>query len=339
MSATKERAPMPHTPNTERSPMSLTDIVNSIPEAINFAKIEAESMNIAHTPEGKFVLTYLLASRNILNPVLADLTAVPEEFLTQIGGLEYNPERTIDAVGALVASRMFNESNALPPAVLRTEESGEWVNPRGQMTTLEEAQRYILIDPLDETSAIPKGNRFQTTAIGIFNRDGSLRSIGIISLVDDGFMFFERNGEPSVHAHPEMQKKQSDDEQSRPIRVATLTRRMYPLRSRPLFSSGEGEWSIDSIGGYTVLAMNKGEIDSIIDPLKGNPWHEFALWGPAAEALGFTVTDPDGKPIDTPKILRHAIEHNPPSAYRIPFVMSRTPEINEKVVNLLKIKR
>ena len=119
------------------------------------------------------------------------------------------------------------------------------------------------------------------------------------------------------------------------MRVATLTRRMYNLRSLPIFTQG-GKWDMDCTSGFAVLGLQEGAIDTIIDPIKGNPWYEVAIWASAAKALGYPVTDWDNNPIDISAIVRHVIDIHEDDSYRIPFVISRTPEIHSNVLSLLR---
>jgi len=310
---------------------AIRDVMLRIPDAISFADTEAEASGIAKSPEGKFVLTYLLATRNVLKPVLSDLHAVNPELLQPLGGREYNPERTIDMVGISVAHTLAENSTNLHNTWIRTEEQARWRPVKPAEDSWEHAERFIFVDPLDETSAIPKGNRVQSTGLAVYDRNGTLLTMGVMSLVDDAMMFIDhtRGSQPE---RPVRQAEAMPD----PIRIATLTRRMYKMRDLPLFTSGEAVLAAESIGGYVVLSMMQEKIDAMIDPVKGNPWYEYIIWGPAAEALGFVVTDAEGKPIDRAEIVRRGIEKNPGDNYRVPFVISRTPEIHKKILTLLK---
>ncbi|MEK7073828.1 MAG: hypothetical protein AAB960_00690, partial [Patescibacteria group bacterium] len=84
-------------------PMKYEGVLKRIPDAVNFAKIEAETTGLAKTPEGKFALTYLLANRNLLQPILSNLSSVSPDLLQPVGGPSYNPERSIDDIGTAVA--------------------------------------------------------------------------------------------------------------------------------------------------------------------------------------------------------------------------------------------
>ncbi len=119
-----------------------------------------------------------------------------------------------------------------------------------------------------------------------------------------------------------------------PIRVGTLTRRMHALRELPLFTRG-AEWGMDCASGYAVLGLLEGKIDTVIDPVKGNPWYEVAIWGSVAQALDMPMTDVNGNPVDMAAIMRHVITKHEDDSYRIPFIISRTPAIHEKVLRLI----
>jgi len=323
-------------PRTTSSAESLTfdTVVTRIPDAINLAKIEAESFDIAKTPEGKYALTYLLAARNLLAPVLCDPKRISKDLLIPTGGHEYNPERRIDDVGTALAFQLAQETTNVPNFWIRVEERGRWQATHPNEGAWEQSDRLAFIDPLDETSNIPKGIRAQSTGIAIYNRNCELLTIGVMSLVDESMMFFERRPEDFIFTTKPIPTNTHETTPEDPIRIATLTRRMHALRDLPLFTK-DNTWQLDSIGGYAVLAMHNNEIDTIVDPIKGNPWDEYILWGTAAEKMGLIVTDPEGQPIDTKKIVRFALEKNPGDTYRIPFVASRTPEIHKRVLSQL----
>jgi len=168
-------------------------IIRHIPEAIQIAKLEVASSGIAKTPEGTFAATYLLATRSLLRPVLNDLQTIGPDFLLPTGGAEYNPERSIDEIGTLVAERLAAQTHDIPGFWMRSEESARWQSNDGDGQTVQEGKHFAIIDPLDMTSSIQKKDRVQTTGIAIYDRDGNIKTVGIASLVDDGFVFLEND--------------------------------------------------------------------------------------------------------------------------------------------------
>jgi len=324
------------TPHAERLPAlkespSLQTILTDIPHAVDLARIEAESSELAHSPEGLFVLTYLLAARNVIKPVLTQ-SYIHQHLLQPTGGHSYNPQRTIDEIGIAIADYISKLPTDMHNFWIRTEENPVWSPGKPGEGFFEEADRFVFIDPIDETSAIPKGKRLQTSGIGIYNRDGELQGLGVISLVDDGIIFYAKNDSETVYTYPP--QRAPEQQSDAPIRFATLTRRMHALNNLPIASQG-GEWTMDTVGGYGVCAMLNGTVDAMLDPVKGNPWFEYILWGPAAEKAGFVVTDPDGEPIDTASIVKYAIAKNPDDSYRIKFVISNNPETHKRILRLL----
>ncbi len=331
MAISAERTP------TLRSPKSFDSLLRSVPEAVSFAKLEAETSEMAKTPEGKFTLAYLLAARNILKPVLTD-TLINNDLLQPVGGYEYNPQRTIDDVGTAIAFKLAQETPDLPNFWIRSEEDARWQPAKRNDAHWPDASLFAVLDPMDMTVGIPKGNRVQTTGIAIYDKKGDIKSIGIMSLVDDGMLFIENNHKPYVYSHTASEKVNTN-ESSGPIQIATLTRRMHALRNLPIFAEGNGAWTQDCASGYAVLSLLDHKVDTILDPTKGQPWYEYVIWGKAAELAGLTVTDPTGHPIDTAHIMREAITKNPDESYRIPVVMSRTPEIQQRVLSLLSSQK
>lgn len=320
--------PLQHEGNTFRS------LVARIPEAVSFAKLETEASREAKTPEGKFALTYLLATRNILRPALEDLTKIDTDLLRPIGGAEYNPERTIDEVGTAVLSHLAQQTNDIPNFWIRIEESGKWDRVAGD-ASLANGERFAVIDPLDGTSSIPKNNRVQTAGIAIFDRHGTIKAAGIISLVDDLFAFLE-NRDGSLHIYPqEAVTSHNNENQNTAIRIATLTRRFHHIKHLPL--KEHGAWAMDcGVSGYSILGLHTNMIDTIIDHKTGSPWFEIVIWATVAQALGYTITDADGNPFDVAQTIREVTKKEIGNGHRIPIVISRTPEIHKRVLELLK---
>lgn len=312
-------------------PMNYDGVIKRIPEAVNFAKIEAETAGLAKTPEGKFALTYLLANRNLLQPILSDLSTISPDLLQPVGGSSYNPERSIDSIGSAVALYISQNAEGIPNFFMRTEESVGWEALDNMGKLPQDGERFAVIDPLDMTSSITKGDRVQSTGIAIYNREGNLKTVGIVSFVDDGFIFVENEG---GHLSTYPIKNSRAQENGEPLRIATLLRRMYNLKDLPIFTQG-GLWNMNCASGFAVLGIHQGTIDTIIDPVKGNPWYEVAIWGAAAQSLGYPMSDRNGKPIDISAAVRRVIQKHEGDTFRIPFIISRTPEIHERVLSLL----
>lgn len=321
-------------PNEER--VTFEGITRNIPDAIRMAKLEVESTGMATTPEGKFAATYLLATRNLLHPVLDDLQTIGPDFLLPIGGQEYNPERSIDEIGSLTAEYLANMTTDLPNFFLRTEESAQWQSMNHSNGTLETGERFAVIDPLDMTSSIQKKDRVQTSGVAIFDRNGNVKAVGITSLVDDGFVFVE-NRDGTVHIFPDNYLTPHEHQPNEhPIRVATMTRRMHQIRQLPLFTKEHAQWAMDCTSGFSVLGLLRGDVDTVIDAFKGNPWYEVVIWVNAAQQLGFPVSDKDGNPVDIAGAVKRMIARHEGDSFRIPFVMSRTQKIHDTVLPLLK---
>lgn len=315
-------------------PLNYEGVLKRIPEAISFAKIEAETTGLAQTPEGKFALTYLLANRNLLQPILADLASVSPDLLQPIGGQSYNPERSIDNIGSAVALFLSQKTEEIPHFFMRTEESVGWEALGENERLPQDGERFAIIDPLDMTSSITKGDRVQSTGIAIYDREGTLKTVGIVSFVDDRFIFIENQGDHMMLYPPRKDRLTRQNETGEPLKVATLMRRMYNLRDLPLFTQG-ATWNMNCASGFAVLGIHQGIIDTIIDPVKGNPWYEVAIWGAAAQSLGYPMSDRNGNPIDISAAIRRVIQKHEGDTYRIPFIISRTPEIHERVLSLL----
>ncbi len=328
MSATPER--LLNLPPKE--PLTYEGILHLLPDAVNFARVETDSIRLAQTAEGKFALSYLFANRNLLKPVLSDLQSISPDLLQPVGGASHNPERRIDSIGSAVARVLSQESEKIPGFFMRTEESADWESLSTIDTPIQSGERFAVIDPLDMTSAIPRDDRVQSTGIAIYDRKGEIKALGIMSLVDDGFIFIENvNGEFFTYSTPEPDNKQRENE---PLRVAAKSRRMYTLKDSPLMQGNT--WSLNCDSGFAALALQEGKIDTIVDHIKGSLWYEVVIWARALQILGFPVTDKHGNPIDFGAAVRRVIEKHEGDTYRIPFVISRTPDIHTQVLDLLQ---
>lgn len=318
-----------------RKENSLAALLARIPEAIIIATIETESLREANTPEGKFVLTYLFAARNVLQPALNDLRSISSDLMRPIGGPEYNPERSIDEVGTAVAFTLAEHTRDIPHFWIRIEESGKWERA-GNGAPITEGERFAVIDPLDMTSSIPKDSRTQTTGIAIYDKAGTLLTAGIMSLVDDGFVFIEKQGDTYTVVPKNSHAKHNNQPNNESLRASTLTRRMHALRDTPLFTDPNTDWKLKCTSGYAVLSLIQGNIDTIVDPFKGNPWYENVIWYAIAQTLGYSVTDKEGKPLNFAKTMQTVTRQEITNGHRMPAIVSRTPEIHNRVLELLK---
>jgi len=320
-----------------KEPASFQSLIHDVPEAISFAKIEAESAGMAKTPEGQYVLTYLFSARNLLRPVLTQ-AHIHRDLMQQTGGYDYNPTRNIDDIGTAIVLTLAKDSPDLTNTWIHTEESGNWIPGRTDNGFWEDADRFAVVDSLDMTSSIALGDRVQTTGMAIYTKNGDLLSAGIISLVDDQYIFVEKsNGGYAVHSTAQTDTDKTDAD-FHALRYAAKTRRMYTLNTTPLVQNGHTR-VLDCDSGYAVLQLHKGTVDTVIDHVKGNPWYEIVIWIRTAQALGYPVTDMHGNSVDIAAVVRRAISHNESDTYRIPFVVSRTPEIHERVLKLLNTEK
>lgn len=329
MALTKERATLLAQREVILS-NTFRDIMSRVPETVDFAQTEAREMNLATTPEGMFVLTYLLSARDLLKPALQDLTNISPDLLVPQGGSQHNPERNIDKVGTSIALEVMNRTKRFPHTWMRTEESADWENISRDDADPREGVRFIVVDPLDMTSAIPRLNRVQTTGIAVYTKEGRLLSLGIMSLVDSDMVFIE-NREGTLAIYP---AKETETEYEGPLRVAAKVRRMYQLQDLPLFKTG-AKWALDCDSGFATLGLLNNAIDTVVDHEKGSVWYEVAIWVRAAQALGFPVSDKNGNPLDIEAAVKKMIQKHEGDTFRIPFVMSRSPAIHARVLELL----
>lgn len=335
MAATAERARL-LTLREQKSVQNFRDIMARIPTVLQDTRNETEHSEITHSPEGKFVFTYLLAAQRLLTPALNDMAIANADLLEPTGGPEYNPHRSIDEIGTTVARQLAVQTTDIPKFWIHSEESAQWEPTHPSNDLLKDGKRFAVIDPLDMTHSITKGDRIQTTGIAIFDKNGAMIAAGLASLVDDGIILVEHTDHDHIYTNATTPIVSHSEEDKRPIRVATLTRRMYGLRNLPIFAQKDtADWVLDCTSGFAVLELLRGNIDTMLDPIKGNPWYEISIWGTIAQKLGMQVSDWDNNPLDLEAAMRHVIEHHEDDNYRLPFVISRTPETHKKVLGLL----
>lgn len=329
MKETAERLPQ------LREPKNFGTLLSEVPDAVSFAKLETETSEMAKSPEGKYVLTYLFAARNLLRPVLTE-AHIHRDLMMQTGGYDYNPSRNIDDVGTAIALTIAKDAYDLPNFWIHTEESGVWMPAHTDNGFREDASRFAVIDSLDMTSSIALGDRVQTTGVGMYDKEGNLLSVGIMSLVDDKYIFIDKrpDGGFNVHSHNGTHTD-TDETAERQLKYAAKTRRMYTLNDTQLVTRKHAR-VLDCDSGYAVLALHHGDVDTVVDHVKGNPWYEVVIWIRAAQAMGYPVTDAEGRPIDMSAVMKRAINVTEGDAFRVPYVVSRTPEIHQRVLDLLK---
>lgn len=318
-------------PPVLKPPESLDSIMHRLPCAVDFAKLEMESSGMAKTPEGKFALTYLLAVRNLLRPVLTE-THVHQDLLQTTGGPENHPDLKMDDIGTEVAYRIPAD---LPHFWLHTEQSADWQNFNKNNETPDTGKLFAVIDPVDMTSSISRGDRVQSTGIAIYTREGRLKTVGMVSLINNGFIFIENNGNSTrIYGSDTYEQPATEHDQDRPLRIAAKIRRMYQLQTLPLMK--HGIWSLDCDSGFAVLGVYQGTVDTVIDHIKGNPWYEVAIWGGIAESLGYPMTDAEGQTVDLSAMMQNVIRRHRNDEYRIPFVISKNRSIHSRVLPLLR---
>jgi len=292
--------------------------------------------DIARTEWGKAGLWYSVTQAKILRPELRSPTPLRQSgLLEKTGGPEYNPTREIDTIGNKVIHSIMRR--IYMPALVYIEEEKRWLAFNSEIPGIPVS---IAVDPLDETGPIRIGLRVQTTAATIANQHGEFVAGTIASLVDDEIVLIE-DGEVHLMCFDE---NATDFSKNSPLkklavnppavrdihraRIATLPRRMEQLRRFPAFRNLD---YLPTFGGYGLLEMIRGDIDVMLDPLKGQPWYEAVHWGPMAEQAGMVVSYPDGNRIDFQSILLRAMQGE--QVARVKIVISRDQHLHDQVLS------
>lgn len=312
------------------NPTSLEELRLSFPKAISWAKELSERENLK-TPEGKFALTFLLATGSLLKAAGVNLDR-------NIGGRGDNPEKEIDLVGGEIADHLIREfisqSFDYAGTEMYIEERKKWeVFPKSITALAGKNARLILIDPCDETSS----PNYRSVGVSIFDKDGKFISGGVAGVRDEIAVFIE--GERVNFVGFEGGKNSLKDPLSlkaapgvpSSLGVATLQRRMEGEEAWKLLDrvSPNGLVLTQTFGGFGLIKMLKGEIDLMIDASKGQPWYEAGQWGVLAERLGFSVEYDLGRIPNAAHILTKKTPE------RIPVVISRNSHIHERVLQAL----
>lgn len=284
------------------------------------------------TPEGKFVLDFLLTTGNLLKSSGSGLDH-------KIGGVAENPHRAVDLVGGEIADQfvkeLLKENFDYAGTEMYIEERADWeAFPKGAIPLSGKSARMILIDPCDETSS----PWYRSVGISIFDKEGNFLAGGVASLQDEVAVFIEGDRVDFVgfDGHKNSLKnpyeKISSPGLPEHLKIATLQRRLDNEKAWEIFRefSPKGLSLIQTFGGYGLVRMLMSEVDLMIDVTKGQPWYEAAQWGVLAEKLGFSVQ------YDSSKIPNAKYIISEPTPSRIPLVISRNKEIHTKVLKSLK---
>lgn len=320
----------------------LETIRNEYDPAIRDAWTHVQESGETHTTEGELVAVYLLSAASILRKRIADTDSLLRDGLLQnTGGEAYNPHRAIDAINGELVDRILAQSD-LTTVLLHIEERDQWERVKWQDNS-EQAipphARVIMVDPIDGTSELLIGEACQTTGIVIYDGQGNFLAGGVISLTDDRVLLVEatqteQTPEKTIvyRASQEYVMPKTKEVDVAKLRVGTIIRRMPELSQTPLFQK-RLEPEHPNLGGSAVLRLISGEVDTLIDPYKGQPWYEAAVWGTLAQACkpyGIIVTGPTGEPIDFWEIIKANILEG--KADRIPMVTSTSQAIHDAVL-------
>lgn len=298
---------------------------------VNRAKEIVAKENLL-TQEGKFALTFLLASANLIASAGPNLSKVVK------GGTE-NPSLEIDLIGGEIADMLLPaflwEKQGREGTEIYIEERKAWeAHPKGVKPLSGENARMILVDPCDETIS----PSYRSVGISIFDKEGKFLAGGVAGIDDEIVVFVE--GEKVGFVGLDGGKNSLKDPLSvkfapgapEHLKIATLTRRLDDEKTWKSLQriSPDGRTIHQTFGGYGLISMLRGELDLMVDSSKGQPWYEAAQWGALAEKLGFSVEYDGGKIPDAQYII------SKPTPPRTPLVISRNKEIHLRVLEALR---
>lgn len=292
----------------------------------------AEQSGLADTPEGKSILKFALAGATLLRRLLRDPEMIAELLDIVPGGDPTNPHYVLDLLPGAVAQRIWQGTPFADKTLMFLEEHGFVALGRRRKI------RYVIADPLDESSLVETGLRVQTSGAVICNERGECLAGAITSLVDNTILFVTKDHPPRLlnfdESRGRLHEFQAEGTSNRTnrLRYQTLPRRIDIMPKK--FVDIYNYPSIPTMGGYAVLMLALGKQDFALDHI-GQEVYEAAIWYTIAQACGFPVTSLDGKPIDMPAHIRYAMRRRDMSQ-RIPAVISRTSEIHRRVIPIFQ---
>ncbi len=311
-------------------------VASLCPPALEQAAVLAEQSKLVQTPAGELCFTYVLAATTVLRRLVNHPDIATSSLCQSAGGESYNPHLTIDAIGAALIDVLVPlQSQTIN---LYVEERKSW-----QKSPAPGADWSVVVDPLDETKAIPDHLRVQSTAITVAGSDGRLLAGGVGSLVDPWILFSE-SGQHHLVFYKEVNAQHAkadlwdfplalpEPRKDQQLRLATLPRRVAQLRQSGLLAPNEDP-KLMTFGGYGLLALIKGEIDAMLDPGKGQLWYEAYLWGQMAQEVGLPVSAPDGNLLNFAAILERSQAGVTP---RVPLVISASGEVHRQIIARLQ---
>lgn len=133
---------------------------------------------LATTDEGKCVLQFCFATARLLRPILRNPVARKNLAVEVGGGAAYNPHYQIDLLPGALAEITWKHSTGNDRTLLYLEERGFMTLGRTRK------ERYVIIDPLDESSAVGTGLRVQVSGAVVCDERGEFLAGGIASLQD-----------------------------------------------------------------------------------------------------------------------------------------------------------
>ena len=286
------------------------------------------SETLGFNESGELAMTTLLSGASMIRPVLKGKTIETTNLNCVTGGPTDNAHRAIDSLAAHAFLFALNRSRLRDTLAFRIEEDHEF-------RVLKAGTQHVIaiLDPLDETSKIEKGMRYQTTGIAIYSLDGDLVAGGIASLVDQTILFYTKAGLRLSDFDEETKQLTRKDitlDRKRglqDIRYSMLSKRLTDREFPPTQYFLDHPPIIDTFGGMGVLQILSGELDATIDPWKGQPPYEAYIWSPLAEKSGLIVVDArTGSKIDWERRIPAYYRGEPWASERIPLIIAKNME-------------
>lgn len=317
------------------APPTYLEIAERYEEVIDLSLALVEEKFSGKSEEFRFVLAYGLSVAQLTRPLLRHPKLLESELLQVIGDESYNPHLVIDRINRDLLLRLL-PNFGFQHLDLFVEEMGDWMHldqiPHSQT---DRPPLTLVVDPIDGTSDIKKGLKTQASGIILLGESGEQVVGSVVSLTNHKVLVFEGDqvqlflyDEKSQRLSVILPKPERFIQSSYNPRIAILERRLIALEGSQFYTLFRDAVTLPTFGGHAFLALIDGEINSMADPVKGQPWYEAVLWASAAKASQMQATLPDGGNLDIGELIRQSKAVGGLKT-RVPLVISANPVVHQ----------
>lgn len=294
------------------------------------------------TDQARFSLGIVLAIKHVLDPIIRDSRLAQSSIIKTIGGDQGNPHRAIDMVGSMLMDKgLASYAPWLGGGKLFVEERKTWQPLRkpidtDMLHTDHPAPYNIILDPCDGTSHVTDGNPYLATAVTVLNPKNQFIASCLASLVTKAVIVVDKktphlyNYTPEFRFLGETPIPQPGTKARFPTRIATLDRRVPELIESGILRPSDTV-TLRTFGGHAAIALVLGQVDLLIDPIKGQPLYEAIHWGWPLSQVGYWVSNGSGETINFPSMVGESQESG--RMPRVPIIIAKNEAIGRSFLD------